>query len=308
MVLQKNDPILFVQFSFYMKLILLSVFLFCSCPFFAQDYTFNTFSDTRIINAQSVEVLERRQLDIRIGHRFGDLLGSSGGWPTFYGLENAADVLIGADYGLLNNLTVGLYRSKGGAGLSQLVTSSAKYRIIQQKEDVPGSFTVTVLGLLTASTMQKSDNPEALNFFENRSHRLAYAVQLMLGKKISDRLSIQVTPGFVHRNIVSFNDANDTYTIGGAARVQLTKVIAVLTDVTLPLNGEQSPITRSSESDYTLPLGFGVEFNTGGHVFQVNLTNARGMVETDYIPNTTTDWLDGEFRLGFTISRLFNVR
>lgn len=302
MVFQKN------KYAFYMKLFLFATLLLCVYPLLAQDYTFNTFNDTRIINAQSVEVLDKRQLDVRIGHRFGDLLGDSGGWSTFYGLENAADVLIGADYGLLNDLTIGLYRSKGGAALSQLISTSAKYRIIQQKEEVAGSFTVTALGVLTASTMQKSDNPEALNFFASPSHRLAYAVQLMLGKKFSDRLSIQVTPGYVHRNIVAFGDANDTYTIGGAARVQLSKVIAVLADVTLPLNGEQSPITRSPESDYTLPLGFGVEFNTGGHVFQVNLTNARGMVETDYIPTTTTDWLDGEFRLGFTISRLFNVR
>ncbi|MEM1326839.1 MAG: DUF5777 family beta-barrel protein [Bacteroidota bacterium] len=291
-----------------MKNFILLFSLFGLIQLSAQDEAVRIFNDTRIVNAQSADILNKRQLDVRIGHRFGDLLGDRGGWSTFYGLENASDVMIGADYGLLNNLTIGGYRTKGGAGLSQLLNGTAKYRIIHQKEDVPASFTVTAFGLLSVSTMQKSDSPEALNFFDDPTHRMSYAVQLMLGKRLNDRVSIQVTPGFVHRNIVRFGDTNDTYTLGGAARFQLSKVVGLIVDATLPLNGEQSPITRSAESEFTLPLGVGVEFNTGGHIFQVNLTNARGMMETDYIPNTTSDWLDGEFRLGFTISRLFNVR
>ncbi|MEM9885564.1 MAG: DUF5777 family beta-barrel protein [Bacteroidota bacterium] len=286
-------------------------FLFLSIlPFLlpAQDYTFRTFKDRRIINAHSVEVLPKRKLDIRIGHRFGDMFGESGGWPTFYGLENATDVMLGAEYGLTNRINIGLYRSKGGGALSQLVNGLVKYNIVRQREGQVGSFSVTALGVLTVSTMQKSDNPEALNFFDKTSHRMAYTVQIMLGKKLSERFSFQLTPGFTHRNIVAFGDTNDTYTIGGAARFQLTKVIGVLVDMTLPLNGEQSPITRSQESPYTIPLGLGIEFDTGGHIFQVNFTNARGMIESDYIPNTTSDWLEGEFRLGFTISRLFNIR
>ncbi|MEM0993531.1 MAG: DUF5777 family beta-barrel protein [Bacteroidota bacterium] len=274
----------------------------------AQDYTFRTFKDRRIINAHSVEVLPKRKLDIRIGHRFGDMFGDTGGWPTFYGLENATDVMLGGEYGLTDRMNIGVYRSKGGSALSQLVSGLAKYRLVQQKEGQVGSFSVTALGVLTVSTMEKSDNPEALNFFAKPSHRIAYTLQIMLGRKFSDRFSIQITPGFVHRNIVAFEDTNDTYTIGGAARFQLTKVVGILVDATLPLNGEQSPITRSQESPYTIPLGVGFEFDTGGHIFQVNLTNTRGIMETDYIPNTTSNWLEGEFRLGFTISRLFNIR
>jgi hypothetical protein len=291
-----------------MKRYLLFLLLLSTLSLSAQDEVVRIFNDTRVVNAQSADVLNKRQLDVRIGHRFGDLLGDSGGWATFYGLENVADVMIGADYGLLDKLTIGAFRTKGGNGLSQLINGTAKYRIIHQKEENPASFTVTALGIFTVSTMQKSDSPEALNFFENPTHRMSYAVQLLLGKRLNDRVSIQVTPGFVHRNIVRFGDTNDTFTIGGAARFQLTKVVGLIVDTTLPLNGEQSPITRSAESEFTLPLGVGVEFNTGGHIFQVNLTNARGMMETDYIPNTTSDWLEGEFRLGFTISRLFNIR
>jgi len=287
--------------------LIISLLLF---PFFSQsqDYVFRTFKDTRIINTQAVDVLQKRKLDIRIGHRFGDLLGDAGGWPSFYGLENAADVLIGADYGLANNITIGAYRSKGGGDLSQLVSGLAKVRILKQRMQSPSFFTVTALGTLTASTMQKSDNPEAINFFEKQSHRFSYTVQLLIGKKFSERFSLQVSPGFTHRNIAPFGDVNDVYTVGIATRLQLSKVVGLILDSTIPLNGERNPFSKSETSQFQFPIGVGFEFDTGGHIFQVNLTNARGMIESDYIMNTTSNWTEGEFRLGFTISRLFNIR
>ncbi|MCB0642405.1 MAG: hypothetical protein KDC44_12230, partial [Phaeodactylibacter sp.] len=73
----------------------------------AQELAYTTFKDTRVINTQNVEMLPKRKLDVRIGHRFGDMLGESGGWATFYGLETAADVLIGAEYGITDDINVG---------------------------------------------------------------------------------------------------------------------------------------------------------------------------------------------------------
>ncbi|MEL6717247.1 MAG: DUF5777 family beta-barrel protein [Bacteroidota bacterium] len=286
----------------------LPLFVLLPLHFHAQGYVVRTFKDTRIINTQAVDILQKRKLDVRIGHRFGDLAGDAGGWPSFYGLENAADVLIGADYGLANNITIGAYRSKGGGALSQLVTGSAKVRLLKQRMQSPSFFTVTALGTLTASTMQKSDNPEAINFFEKQSHRFSYTVQLLIGKKFSDRFSLQISPGFTHRNIAPFGDVNDIYTVGAATRLQLSKVVGLILDATIPLNGERNPFSKSENSEFQFPLGVGFEFDTGGHIFQVNLTNARGMIESDYITNTTSDWMEGEFRLGFTISRLFNIR
>lgn len=79
-------------------------------------------------------------------------------------------------------------------------------------------------------------------------------------------------------------------------------MLGLVADATFPF----SP-TITSLNGYSPAIGVGFEFDTGGHVFQLNLTNATGIFETDYIPYTTTDWLDGEFRIGFTISRWFNL-
>ncbi len=261
---------------------------------------FETFKDTRVINTHSVETLKKRKMDIRIGHRFGDIVD---GWETLYGLENSTDVLIGADYGFTDKLTVGIGRTKGSGPLKALISGTVKYKLFEQKKSGGSPFTITALGVATASTMKKSDNPALLNYFDKSAHRWSFAFQVMIAKKFGERFSLQFIPGYVHRNLVVFEDENDIMTAGFAARVQLTKVMGLIVDYTFPLSAYRS----DSENGYHNPLGIGLEFDTGGHVFQLNFTNATGIMETDYIPNTQSSWAEGQFRMGFTISRLFNL-
>lgn len=285
------------------RFILLSL-LFLSIQWLqAQDgLTFETFKDTRVINTHSVETLHSGKLDVRIGHRFGDLVGSAGGWPTFYGLENATDIMIGVEYGVSRTLTIGLNRTKGSGPLKRLVNGIVKYKVLQQKEDDSTPITITALGVASASTMGKSEDPEVLNFFEKSSHRFIYTGQLLIARKFSDNFSLQVIPSYTHRNVVGFNDENGIFSMGFATRVQLSKVFGIIIDGTFPFSE-----LRTTENGYHPAIGVGLEIDTGGHVFQINFTNATGISETDYIPNTTGDWGEGQFRLGFTISRGFNL-
>ncbi|MCB0546736.1 MAG: hypothetical protein KDD19_04060 [Phaeodactylibacter sp.] len=276
----------------------------------AQNFTYQTFKDSRIVNIQSVETLAKRRLDIRIGHRFGDALGDNGGWPTFYGLENATDVMIGAEYGFSDNFTAGIYRTKGAgampqgqAGLRQLVNGVFKYRLLRQKDGEGTPFTLTLLGVSSLSTSKRiENNPDVLRSFPNFSHRMAFTGQLLIARKFSDGLSLQLTPGYTHRNLVPFEDENGLFSVGAGARVQLNRVFGLIADITVPFSER-----RNSDNGFYPAIGIGLEIDTGGHLFQVNFTNATGIMETDYIPYTTSNWMDGEFRLGFTISRVFNL-
>ena len=54
------------------------------------------------------------------------------------------------------------------------------------------------------------------------------------------------------------------------------------------------------------PLGIGAEFQTGGHVFTINFTNARAVSQFNTLSNPNAIWGRGEFRFGFTISRMFD--
>ena len=114
--------------------------------------------------------------------------------------------------------------------------------------------------------------------------------------------SLQLIPSYVQRNLVTFDDENGLFSMGIATRVQVSKVIGIIADATLPFSS-----LRTTENGFYPAIGIGLEIDTGGHVFQVNFTNATAVMETDYIPYTTSNWLDGEFRLGFTVSRVFNL-
>ncbi len=260
---------------------------------YSQEYVRRTFKDTRIINTHSVETIQARKLDMRIGHRFGDL---KGGWQSFYGLESAQDILIGFDYGITDNLNVGIHRTKGAGPLTRLLSSTIKYRALRQSNDSPIS--LTTYGVATISTVERDEENEfVLNHFARFSHRFIFAGQVLIARKFSDRFSLQVFPSYVHRNIVSFDETNGTFSVGAATRFQITKVMGIIVDVSAPIG------TDTTEA----AIGLGLEIDTGGHVFQINLTNARGIIETDYIPNTQATWGNGEIRLGFTISRVFNL-
>lgn len=272
----------------------------------AQTPVYQTFKDRWVINTPSVETLPKRKLDFRVAHRFGDIAGKSGGWTTFYGFENAADVSFAFEYGLNNRLTIGFGRSKGAGQLGQLLTGSLKYSILQQQtEGTPLS--LAVVGFETISASKKSSDPSSLNYFEKFSHRVVYHAALLAAKKFGNHLSVQLSGGYTHRNVVPAGEANGIVHAGLATRIQVTKALGIIGDFTLPLNGHQSPFESGGNRSYYPPLGIGFEFETGGHVFQVNFTNSKGIMPTDYIPYTVSNWLDGQYRFGFTISRIFNL-
>jgi len=264
---------------------------------------YETFGDRKIINTHSIEMLPERKLDFRIAHRFGDLAGTAGGWSTFYGLENASDVMIGFEYGIRDNLMVGINRTKGSGPLKQLINTFVKSRLMTQGASSKQPISLAVVGMATVSTMPKSETEGVLHFFESGAHRWSYHLGVLAARKINERFSAQVSGSWTYRNIVSANDANALPAVGLAGRAQITKSMAVILDTVFPLSS-----FRSSDTDFYPVLGLGIEFNTsGGHVFQMNFTNVKGLNETDFIPYSQSNIGDGEFRLGFTISRLFSL-
>jgi hypothetical protein len=285
----------------------LSFLLFCcTATIVAQPVSaYHTFRDTRLINSQSVEVLSKHKLNVRIENRFGDLAGTEGGWKTFFGLDNIEDRSIGLEYGLLNNLTLGLHRTKGSGLVKQNVNGIIKYRLLQQQNQGGAPVTLTLLNVSSYSTMPKDTIHFTTQSFTKFAHRLVYTTQILLARKWSNRFSMQVSGGFTYRNIVAQADDHGIVTLGAGARILLTKHLAFIADATLPMSGRRA-LTNSS-SGYFPALGAGLEINTGGHVFQLNFTNAKGIAENDYIPYTQSNWSKGQFRVGLTISRLFNL-
>lgn len=293
------------------NILFLAIIIGCSVMLHAQDKkpssekVFNTFKDTRIINTHSTETLKKRTMDIRISHRFGDFISSwklENAWRNFLGLENAADIALGIDYGVTDDLTLGFYRTKGYGPLKQMLHGIVKYRILQQTVDNKIPLSLTAVGLGSMSTMPASESTQALSHLPKFAHRFVYSLQVHAARKFGDVFSLQLSPMFTWRNYVPRGEPNAIFSMNLCSRIQVSKMIGIILDVSIPF----SSIHLNPEL-YQIPIGIGIEFETGGHVFQFNLSNSAGIMATDYIPNTTGAWYKGQFRIGFTISRAFRL-
>jgi hypothetical protein len=135
------------------------------------------------------------------------------------------------------------------------------------------------------------------------ANRMFYTHQLIIGRKFNESFSMQLMPSLVHRNLVANPETkNDVMVMGVAGRLKLTRRVAVNAEYYYVLPDQLDPTQNFKNS-----LSIGVDIETGGHVFQLHLTNSRGMVENSFMTNTRGDWLDGGIHFGFNVSRVFTV-
>jgi hypothetical protein len=270
---------------------------------FGQDVT-ETFNSTRIINSHSTEVLQKRQWEYRIEHRFGDFAGSNGGVQQAFGFDQAADIRMAMEYGFAEKWMAGIGRSKGiGLPYTSLLDGFIKGRFLTQNAEKKMPVSVAVIGNMFATYMKSVDDPQSVaNFEPDFTRRLAYSTQVVVTRKFGHRLSLAIMPTYTHRNYVATNDVNGIFSVGVAANLKINKSIGVIAEYFH--NIESSGFRPDAKN--SLALGF--EFVTNGHNFHINLTNARGFGDVQYIALTQSDWLKGQFRLGFSISRNFKIR
>jgi Membrane bound beta barrel domain (DUF5777) len=256
----------------------------------APDIVTGTFKATQIINTPTVESPAKKTLQFLIMHRFGKL--SDGGYQLF-GLDNA-EIRFGFDYGLTNRLSVGIGRSS----LDKTYDANFKLKLLRQSAGkMPVS--VSLYELLTYTTFpQKSDKP-----FLTPCFRTAYTSELLIARKITSKLSLQLTPSIIHFNMVATpRDKNTLFAAGVGGRMKITKRMSI--------NAEYNilPDNQVVSSNVYNSLSLGIDIETGGHVFQFVFTNSRGMIGPYYLAKTDGEWKDGDIYFGFNISRVFNFK
>jgi Membrane bound beta barrel domain (DUF5777) len=254
------------------------------------NYTTAAFKTTRLINGHSSENAGKGVLDVKISHRFGTL--NKGGYELF-GLDNAT-MRMGLDYGITNNLMIGIGRST----FQKTYDAFFKIKILRQstgKVNMP--ITLSYVPTIALKTL-KWDDPNRKNYY---SSRLSYSHQLIIARKFSESTSLQIMPTFIHHNLVTnANDPNNILAIGIGGRQKLTKRVSINAEYYYQLAGYKLTGTTNA-----LSLGFDIE--TGGHVFQLHFTNSTGMTEKSFISETTGKWEKGDVLFGFNISRVFTI-
>ena len=76
----------------------------------------------------------------------------------------------------------------------------------------------------------------------------------------------------------------------------------------LTLNAEYYPQLIKKGTLYYNAIAIGVDIETGGHVFQLQLTNATSMIEKGFIGENTNNFFNGGIHFGFNISRAFQLK
>ena len=257
-------------------------------------YTYGTFKSTRIINGHSIERMPQGQLDFRVSHRFGLV---NQGYYQFFGLDQGSTFL-SLEYGITDWVMLGLNR----ASLEKTVSGFGKFSILRQSSGVRNMPVSLSYFVSTSVNGLKWADPTRTNYF---SSRLNYTHQLLIGRKFNEQISLQIAPTFIHRNLVpSALDNNDLFALGMGGRYKLTRRVS--------FNVEYYPVIRPTwnytDTQFKNCFSVGFDIETGGHVFQLLLSNSQGMIEKSFIGETTGNWFNGDMHLGFNISRVFSFK
>lgn len=251
------------------------------------------FKATRLINQQTTEMVKKQNFNFLIIHRFGDIAGTNGGPQTAFGLDRVNDVYFGFEYGISDKLNIDFGRSTIG----QLLQLELKYSVMQQKSDNSSPFALTLLG---------EAGVRPYGAFSSFDGRASWLVQAAIARKFSPGLSLQVSPTFVRNNTpypILPGSEQQFFAVQAGARIGISKRAAVLIDYAHPFSN-----FRSNNGNFEDPIGIGYEIETGGHVFTINLSNSNAISEINYLSNSRSRFSEGQYRIGFTISRMFDFR
>jgi Membrane bound beta barrel domain (DUF5777) len=300
----------------------------------------NTFQSVWIIDNQTVLVPVKGTFEMDIMHRFGTV---DKGYDDFWGFFAPSNIRLGVSYVPVNRLNIGIGVAKTTAAILPRISkpqkvggpawdASLKYSIITQTK---GLYPVSVsyytnVGLNTKKDplnevyRDTSENGKSTEIIGISTDRFTYFHQLLIARKINDKLSIQVAPSLSHQNAVNgyFTQVdsatlkiepemkNTHFAVAFMARYKLTKTTSVM------INYDQ-PITKHAKNNPNPNLSFGLEFNTSSHSFQLFFTNyyfLTPQANNLYNSNSPFDYTNaegnkvngGKFLIGFNITRLWN--
>jgi hypothetical protein len=263
-----------------------------------KSYVKNTFEGNYIIDNQTVMVPIKGTFEFDIQHRFGTV---NNGFTDLFGLFATATIKLGFSYTPVNNLQIGF----DATNEKMEVDFNLKYAILKQTKDGSMPVSITYFGNAMADT-RKKDNT---NVFVTTSDRFAYFNQIIIARKFTDKLSLQIAPSYTHFNdLQGYLDAsgnvkpifnNDNFSIAASGRYKISDESSII------VNYDQ-PLTQNPANNPRPNISFGIEMRTSGHDFEVFFGNYSSLMPENNNLFNQNDYRKGQFLIGFNISRLWN--
>lgn len=253
--------------------------------------------DNYFISSPSAVSVQKGLLDFRIYHLFGDIAGDNGGISTFYGFDNVRDIKFSFDYGISTNLSVGIARTKGAYNRRQNFVLNSKYTFLEigkLGKDDKGFLGGAIYFDATATTMEAATDATSEIAFTDLTSRTSYNSVAVIQYN-NDRWDFMISGLYNHRNFVADADDNGAFAAILGVKYAVNNVFRLGVDALLP--------TNSTKPGFTLDF----EFDTGGHVFQLYLSQYSGVSPDQNLLYGFENINDGAFRMGFMISRPFKL-
>ncbi len=250
-----------------------------------------TFHAPRHINLLTVEPLDKKSMHFAIMHTFGTL---NGGVENLFGLDNGANIQFSFEFALSERFSLAASRSSQ----DKVYSIFGRYHLLRQTRDNTMPISVSLAGGGGVNSSNYDFLPEPPPDFMERT---SYFGQLMLARKFTPAISLQLTP-----MVAYFVDPRPVYQIQGTDDFYMAVGISGKFKVT-----ERSSLTLqyipNLTSDLRNNLGVGWDVEAGGHVFQMYFVTSQALNE-QYLLAGGNGVPGEEFRLGFNVNRIFATR
>jgi len=247
------------------------------------SYELPAFKAMKIGNLQSTKMADVGDFYLIVSHRFGPL---KDGADTFFGLDEANTKIQ-----LLYSFWQGVQLSISRESYNRTLAASAKIRLARQSSSMP--FNIVAYGTVNRNTLIDETIFPALE----SADRYSYATQLLVSRRFSENFSFQIAPTYIRENLQNLNilpEANhNQFAFGFGGRYKLSKRMSFNAEYVYNM-------TRPDGSPFENSYAFGLDIETGGHVFQLLFTNAQSTNEPGFISNA-----EGDILFGFNIVRVF---
>ena len=219
--------------------------------------------------------LPQHKMAFRLTHRFGRPL-DQGDFGDFladgFGFDSGAQIGFEFRYGLVKGGQIGFYRTS-----NRTIEFFGQYELRSQEK-----FPVGVSVVANAEGTN--------NFKDSRSP----SVGAVISREVGGRAALYIQPTWVNNTNPKpkalVND-NDTVMVGLGGRVNVHGHTYFVLEATPRVSGFKDGRTH---------IGFGIEQQAGGHVFQLNFSNGVGTTPAQVARGDAAGWY-----MGFNLSRKF---
>lgn len=251
----------------------------------------NPFEASTLIESQTIVGSSAKQLELIIHHRFGSM---DNGFSDLFGIYAASNIRLGLQYGITDKLTIGIGTEKN----NKFNDINAKYAVLQQTRSGSMPISVSIHANATADARDEEFFGADYEFMD----RLSYHAQIIVARKFTKDLSLQLSPSYSHFNAVDRAYQNDKIGLMFGGRYKFTSKIGAIFEYHHPFN--INPV-HDYQEDIQPGAALGIEVGTSTHAFQVFATNYQHIIaQKNYVMNTNSFDSEG-ILLGFNITVRF---